>query len=789
MGTVSPQAEQARWAPPERLARDDYQALVIGTGFGGAVAACRLAQAGVDVAVVERGRRWPLGSFPRDAAKLDDGWLWACGHGLYDATARGDILAIRAAGYGGGSLIYANVAARPPAEVFADWPAPLSREHLEPYFDLAAHMLGVGPTPADPRTGAPPPKTRLMQEAARRVDRVDGFFHPNLAVTFAEDPHRPAPPRQVGLPQTPCTFCGECDIGCNVGAKNTLDRNYLAVAEAAGAAVGTRTEAVWIRREDSTGPEGEPGYRVRLREHGHEGAGKDGVEREVTARSVFVCAGALGSTELLLRSRDQHRTLPDLPPSLGQGYSGNGDLLSFGFDLPEAAEPVAGPTITTASVVQADTSQGGRWFVIEDGGFSPHIARLVAGLDLAGLPAQVARALRPRDRRTLADTRALAAELPEHLAERTSRTAVLLAMGRDAADGQIELRGRSRRLHVTWDTVRNDPLYDAEAAVSAEIVRALGGRPAVTPTWRLLRQPVTVHNLGGCRMGAGPADGVVDPDGQVFGHPGLYVVDGAVLPGSTGGNPSLTIAAVAERCLQAAVRRITGNPSWEPPERPDVVRREVPEDAAVARIRLRGPTPPSRPGVVFRESMRGSVGGRAVVLRLTVRIADLPRFLADPVHAAALTGTVHVAGLTRRPAPVADGVLHLLARADPPGRGARTMAYTLRFDDDTGQGWLLQGVKDVRRRRGVGPWRATTVLATTLETEGEDAGPEGRLAISAPAVLRLLASLRATGLPRATALVTGVRAAGTLLRFGWFFATAVAEAFLARPSCRQRGGG
>ncbi|MFQ1002337.1 GMC oxidoreductase [Modestobacter sp. SSW1-42] len=786
MGSTSPRTTQPRWVAAERLPRDDYQALVIGTGFGGAVAACRLAQAGVDVAVVERGRRWPLGSFPRDATKLDDGWLWACGHGLYDATARGDILAIRAAGYGGGSLVYANVAARPPAEVFADWPAPLSREHLEPYFDLAAHMLGVSPTPADPRTGAPPPKTRLMQEAARRVDRVDGFFHPNLAVTFADDPQRPKPPRQAGLQQAPCTFCGECDIGCNVGAKNTLDRNYLAVAEAAGAAVGTRTEAVWIRREDATGPAGEPGYRVRLREHGHDSAGKEGVEREVTARHVFVCAGALGSTELLLRSRDQYRTLPDLPPSLGEGYSGNGDFLSFGFDLPDAAEPVAGPTITTASVVHADTSAGGRWFVIEDGGFSPHIARLVAGLDLAGLPARVARAMRRRDRRTIADTRALAAALPDRLAERTSRTAVLLAMGRDAADGRIALRGRARRLHVTWDTTRNDPLYDAEAAASAEIVRALGGRPAVTPTWRLFRQPVTVHNLGGCRMGGGPADGVVDTDGQVFGHPGLYVVDGAVLPGSTGGNPSMTIAAVAEHCLQAAVRRITGDSSWEPPERLDVVRREIPEDAAVARIRLRGPTPPSRPGVVFRETMRGSVDGRAVVLRLTARIEDLQRFLADPIHTVALTGTVDVAGLTRRPASVQDGVLHLLAPAEPPGHGARTMAYALRFDDDTGRMWVLRGVKDVRRRPGTGPWRATTVLTTTLEAEGQGAGPEGRLTITASAALRLLVSLRATGLPRAPAPVTGARAVGTLLRFGSFFATAVAEAFLPRTSRRRR---
>jgi cholesterol oxidase len=147
----------------EYLDRDQFEALVIGSGFGGAVAVCRLAQAGVDVAVVERGRRWPPGSFPRDLSRLDAGWLWLCDQGLYDARPLNDILAVQAAGYGGGSLVYANVAMRPPQEVFDRfWPEPYSRAALEPYYDLVAHMLDVQPVPADPRTGQLPPKTRLM---------------------------------------------------------------------------------------------------------------------------------------------------------------------------------------------------------------------------------------------------------------------------------------------------------------------------------------------------------------------------------------------------------------------------------------------------------------------------------------------------------------------------------------------------------------------------------------------------------------------------------------------------
>ncbi|MFF5217695.1 NAD(P)-binding protein [Micromonospora sp. NPDC000442] len=164
----------------EHLGRDHYEALVLGSGFGGAVAACRLAQAGIDVAIIERGRRWRPGDFPRDLSRLDAGWLWMCGHGLYDPLPLNDILAVRAAGYGGGSLVYANLAMRAPAEVFDEhWPAPYTRQLLDPYYDLASHMLDVRPVPADPRTGELPPKTRLMARAADCLGHTDGFFHPN----------------------------------------------------------------------------------------------------------------------------------------------------------------------------------------------------------------------------------------------------------------------------------------------------------------------------------------------------------------------------------------------------------------------------------------------------------------------------------------------------------------------------------------------------------------------------------------------------------------------------------
>jgi cholesterol oxidase len=755
----------------EFLGRDHYAALVIGTGFGGSVAACRLAQAGIDVAVIERGRRWPPGSFPRDLSRLDDGWLWLCDHGLYDATPLNDILAVRAAGYGGGSLVYANVAMRSPQEVFDErWPAPYSRAHLDPYYDLAAHMLDVSPVPGDRDL---PPKTRFMGEAAERLGHTDGFFHPNLAITFTDE--GPGQTNRFGTPQRGCTACGQCDIGCNVGAKNSLDLNYLAIAERAGADVGVRTEAVLIART----PDG--GYRVRIREYGHPGAPAHGVERDVTARYVFVCAGAIGSTELLLRSRDQYRTLPDLPDTLGTRYSGNGDFLSFGRDLDEDFGPHDGPTITTATLVRAGGDSAEHWFVLEDGGYSEHLAKLIRTLHLSRLPSYVASSVGTGMRRLLNETRDFGGALDND----TRRTAVMLAMGRDRADGRIHLRGPKYRLRITWDTTRNDELYAQEQSLTGQVVRAFGGTPFTTPTWRLFRQPVTVHNLGGVPMGADRASGAVSPDAEVFGHPGLFVLDGAILPAPTGGNPSLTIAAVAERCVEATIRRLTGNPAWSPPERQSLTHRPAPEDAAVSAVNARGPGPPAAHGIRFTETMRGSVRlpadigrdtpNRRAVLRLSVSIADLDTMIDDPVHTAHLGGTVEIAGLTTRPAPVTGGTLHLLAVVN--GGPARTMTYALPFTDDAGNPWLLYGTKHVRRGWNTDPWRATTrldIAVTEPDERYEGAVPTGRVTISAGGAIRLLGSIRPTSTPLAPAR------RGTILRFAAFFAGEVARAFLGR---------
>jgi len=748
-------------APPLFLERS-YEAIVVGSGFGGAVAACRLAQAGVDVAVLERGRRFEPGSFPRPAHGRADLMLWQRG-GPYDARPLNDVLVVQAAGYGGGSLIYANVQMRPPPDVFDGWPRGYTRAELDPYYDLVAHMLDIRPVEPDPATGELPRKTRLMEEATTRLGRRAQTFRPNIAVRF-EGAGEPPVPNEWGALQSGCLHCGECDIGCNVGAKNTLDLNYLAVAESQGAAVATGCEVTTLAPSDD-------GFDVRYRVHGDGGG-----EGSVSARQVFLCLGAVNTTELLLRCRDQHGTLPRLSATLGSGYSANGDFLALGLGPSPPFGATRGPTITTATIF--DRRDGGRrlWFAVEDGGYSTYLAALLPVLSPARLARLAGRELEGR--------LAHHAETFASLLERDGdATAILLVMGRDSADGRIELARPHHRLHVRWDTPANLPLYAAETAACRELVTALGGRLALAPNWRFFGQPNSVHNLGGCRMGEGEADGVVDPEGRVFGYPGLHVLDGAIIPGAVGANPSHTIAAVAERCVEAAIRRLPGRERWRAPEADLAVRLAPPEDAVS--IPAGGTVPPAvaAGGLRWREVMRGTLdveGARvAAWVEITIAVADVASFVADPAHPGVVTGSIQVEGLTAADGtPVEAGSFHLFL--DEGEAAARAMRYTLPFHALDGRRWVLSGVKDVRGQRIVDFWRATTTLATRLESPDGDGPPGvGQLRISASGVGRLIASMRGDPGARRSDPVAA------LWRFVRFYARTVLRLYLAGKRAGQ----
>jgi cholesterol oxidase len=542
-----------------------YDAVVIGSGFGGSVTTYRLAEAGQRVCLLERGRAYPPGSFPRDPGGMARNfWDPSSGlYGMFDVWSFSGLEGLVSSGLGGGSLIYANVLLRKPEEWFLreyrrggghEW-WPITRADLDPHYDAVEKVLNAQTYPFHAAPYASTTKTRAMQQAAERLGRE--WLLPNLAVTFA-NPGRPPRPGEVieggednlhGAPRMTCRLCGECDIGCNDGAKNTLDYNYLTKAQKAGAEIRTLSEVLRI----------EPwrdGYCISGVTHQPDSVPAE-VPFTVGADRVILAAGTFGSPYLLLRNR---AAFPALSPALGSQFCGNGDLLTFitrardqdgDGTRPRGLNSSRGPVITSAIRVP-DGVEGngarGRGFYVEDGG---NPAFLSWTLEATSTPALAWRTASFFLRRLWAHQRGdpqsnYSSQLASLInpGDLASTFLPLLAMGRDVPDGVMSLRDGD--LEVNWSTRTSKEYFQGVEETVGGIAKALGGRYLNTPLW-LFKHVITVHPLGGCPMGRNEKEGVVDAYGQVFGHPGLYVADGSTMPGPVGPNPSLTIAAFADR--------------------------------------------------------------------------------------------------------------------------------------------------------------------------------------------------------------------------------------------------
>jgi cholesterol oxidase len=570
------------------LLPEHFDAIVVGSGFGGSVVAFRLAEAGLRVCLLERGKPYPPGSFPRSPLEIQKSfWDPSEGlHGLFDIWSFRKLEVIAGSGLGGGSLIYANVLLRKDEEWFVRedrakksyeyWP--ITRKDLDPHYDAVEKVLT--PTAYPEAYHHRTLKSEAFLAAAETLKNTHpGITHslPPLAITFARpgcDPAQaewlPGDPKDNfhGMPRTTCRLCGECDLGCNYGSKNTLDHTYLSLAKKLGADIRTRSEV----RTFAPRPAG--GFEVRYVGHAPEA---EGVKTDtsklplqtITADRLILSGGSIGTTYLLLRNRD---AFAGISKTLGQRLGGNGDLLTFAFNCrhpgkdgesrPRPLNASCGPVITR-SIRAADAADGPgngqrRGFYIQDAGF-PEFINWVA--QTASIPSRIMRYLKfiVRYFRGILGCEpdsAISAELSEVLeaAECTYSSLPLLGMGRDVADGIARLRGRF--LDVDWNMKTSDAYFDRLTDLSRELAGLLGGRFVENPT-RMFKRMVSVHPLGGCAMGRASDEGVVDQYGEVFNYPGMFIADGSVMPGPVGANPSLTIAAFADHC---ADRIIAGFP-------------------------------------------------------------------------------------------------------------------------------------------------------------------------------------------------------------------------------------
>lgn len=518
-----------------------FDVVIVGSGYGAAVTAARLAQRmrpGTRLAIIERGREWVPGSFPdtvQDMVTASRNRLIAQNDqvrdplGLFNVRQFREIHVLSGTGLGGSSLINAGVALRPDWDVFqqAAWPSVLrDRMFLDPYYDLAEWELGVAREASDASD-----KMRAQRLAAEKLRDCGAHFEA-AALTLTrgrQDCELPILNRQ-GWRQRACIDCGDCLTGCNVGAKNTLAMNYLPLARRAGAEIYTQTE---IHHLEKCGDY----YRLHAMVHPEDAlSSKEACPIQITSRVVVLAAGSIGSTEILLRSASDSLSLSC---QLGSRWTGNGDALGFirrsqhrtgisGWGAYEKDLSPVGPTIQSNITYPRRPLLQHRVLVQEGAAVRAYvnaISVLMHDLDL-------------------------------------DHTQILLGMGHDGAQGRITLDGDTARLD--WPGITDSAYRQFIRLEFRRIAEAHGGE------YSFLRvfgdKMISVHPLGGCGMGDGPDQGVVNHKGEVFDasrggdvdattgqvrvHSGLYVCDGSVIPTSIACNPLLTISAVAERTAE-----------------------------------------------------------------------------------------------------------------------------------------------------------------------------------------------------------------------------------------------
>jgi cholesterol oxidase len=522
----------------------DADVVVIGSGFGGSVSALRLAEKGYRVLVLEQGRRFETGEFPRTNWLLHKFlWLPALGfYGIQRITLLKNVLVLSGAGVGGGSLVYANTLIEPHASFFedprwaklADW-----KRELAPHYATAKRMLGAV------RSRFLGPADQTLREVAGELGAGDTFEQPEVAVFFGKpnelvpDPYFDGEgPDRVG-----CNFCGGCMVGCNVGAKNTLDKNYLYLAEKRGAEVRPLTTVTGVR------PHPRGGYEVQSR-----GTGPLGRERPpIRAERVVFAGGVLGTVPLLLSCK-KRGLLPRLSERLGDYVRTNSEALVGSLSRRPDADNSRGIAITSSfhpephthiQLVRYGAGQDamgrlGTLMVDGQGGKLRRLARFVG---------QVLR--HPID--------FLRTQKPWGWAKHTT---ILLVM--QSVDNHLRVRlarawwwpFRQRLVSTAGDGREKPPTYIPVANLTArKIAEKTDGIALGAINEALLDVPTTAHILGGCCMGDSAESGVIDTEQRVFGYSGLYVCDGSAISANLGVNPSLTIMALTERAMSAVPAR------------------------------------------------------------------------------------------------------------------------------------------------------------------------------------------------------------------------------------------
>jgi cholesterol oxidase len=762
----------------------EYDYVIVGSGYGGSIAASRMARTGQSVCLFEKGKEFLPGEFPDTLIEASKEMNFVRGksnslekNGLYEFTMGNGINVFKGCGLGGTSLVNANVSIKPEARVMQDlmWPEAIRADlnSFEEGIAKAWKMLKPNPYPEN-KNGYPVlKKTEAMRKSADFMSAPFRLLHIN--VNFEDKTNH------VGVKQPKCTNCGDCVTGCNVGAKNTTAMNYLPDAYNHGADIFTSINVRYIKK-----------FNGHWQVYYHPiGIGRDNFDAPllfVKAKNIILSAGSLGSTEILFRSVKKGLKVSG---RLGMRFTGNGDVLGFGYNNDQRINGIGlgkkgtdkianvGPCITSViDLRERDKLEDG--MTLEEGSVPGAIRSimpkaLIAFSRLAGKDTD--RGIKDYFREKWREVRSL---FLGAFHGAMAHTQIYLVMTHDDGNGTMKMD--EDKLNLSWEGVGKQEIFKKVNGEIFSATQALGGTKIPNPTWNNLMNYdlVTVHPLGGCGMGDNAEKGVVDHKGQVFEgesgttlHEGLYVMDGAVIPRPVGTNPLLTISALAERSCKLIAEESGHELNYE---------FEIPAE--------RRGEPLRGTGVQFTETMKGFIGlgeteafekgfdkgkseNSTFEFTLTIQTDDIDAFVADEDHAGRMLGNMLAPALSKEPLSAYNGIFNLFVQNEG-DKERKRMNYTAQLISPTGQNYFFEGFKDIYNDSVVDAWKDTTTLFITLY---EGSSPDGKILGKGKLVIKvtdLLKQLRTVKAIHPANTEEGLKAIGT---FGKFFAGNVFETY------------
>ncbi|HXF00117.1 MAG TPA: GMC oxidoreductase [Solirubrobacterales bacterium] len=759
-------------APPAiRLAsspsemKDRYDVVVVGSGYGGGIAASRLSRAGRSVAVIERGREVHPGDYPDNPLdvipnlQIDSPLKRVGGRSdLYDLRLNHEVNVFVGCGLGGTSLVNAGVALHASKWVFDDerWPAELRGGVADEWYDRATEMLAPARWPYE----RPLAKLAALDKAGDSV----GLKGERPPINVNLEPRV----NHVGILQGGCVGCGDCMTGCNYAAKNTVLETYLPDAAAHGAQLFCEAAVRYVEREGD--------HWVVHVEELNPNRDDSADETTIIAGVVVLAAGTLGSTEILLRSRGKGLALSN---ALGTRFSTNGDSICFAYGCTDEIDAVGsgrpdnvGPTIA-GMIDDRKTSDPEKGLMIQEGSLAGGIAGIASAL-LKVASTFVEDEAEPQKVPLETDDGIRAGD-----AAAMQRTLPFLVFGHDAAEGEMRLE--DDRLRIVWPNVGDDPVFRAIDARGRQLTEGLDGTFITNPVWSKVMgyDAITVHPLGGCPLGDNAERGVVNNKGQVFaGETGsdvyddLYVADGSIIPRALGVNPHLTICALAERSIALLAKdrgwkidyTLEGKP---PPRRPSVIGITFTES-------MHGfwskPEPASDTGGIDdlkpfeRAAATGKSANRELRFDLHVTADDYKKTINNKEHEARLDGML--SGFEDEPMRAAMGTWNCFYKTEDPQ--VRRMDYRFTATSQEGERFHFDGFKVIHDDFGPDMWRDTTTLYVTIR-RGDTTGPVAALGVMTLNIvdfLEIVSRIRAIGAPSA------YEAAKAKLSFSrWFVGT------------------